>query len=105
MRLSIVIGTVGLVLALGCEPTPPTQTTFPEKQFNPNEYSVECVDPILGSEITDEIIYKGRTPTTADLDKIAHCYVGIGLKQPQDLGEGREPDQSRGQSQDLGEGR
>jgi hypothetical protein len=61
--------------------TPPTQHAPSEVLFNPKEYPAECVDPILGSKSTDEILYGGRLPTMSEMDKIADCFRGIGGRQ------------------------
>ena len=68
----------------------PTQTAVAKNQFNPKEYDNDelghlagCVDPILGSRVTDEIVYEGRPPTAEEIDKIAGCLgeVATGKKQ------------------------
>lgn len=63
---------------------PPAQPAPSEVLFNPKEYPVECVDPILGSKNTDEILYGGRLPSQSEMDKIADCFHGTGVHRPND---------------------
>jgi photosystem II stability/assembly factor-like uncharacterized protein len=80
----------------GSTPTPvPTRGA---KKDGPSEstYDVNCMVPVLGRSVTDDIVYRGRTAADEELAKIQHCKLGsVGDKGSQN-GQGSRVDQGSG---------
>jgi len=74
------------------DPTPTatdrTGDSGPTNTVNESTYDVNCMDPVLGKSVTDEIVYSGRAATDEELAKILHCKLRLDYDKSSQ--EGRE---------------
>jgi photosystem II stability/assembly factor-like uncharacterized protein len=96
----------------GVDQTParvPTATTTdhtggngPTNTVNESTYDVNCMVPILGRRLTDEIVYGDRGATAEELAKTLHCKLRLDYSQRSDDNQSFQDGQQSGDGHSSG---
>jgi len=83
----------------GAKKDGPSESTAKKDGPSESTYDVSCMVSVLGRSVTDDIVYRGRTPAAEELAKIQHCKLfSVGDKGSQN-GQGSRVDQGSGDGQ------
>ncbi len=65
-------------------------------------YDVNCIDNVLGKQITDDIVYRGQTPTSEQVKDIEHCKLFVNTNRGDQNLKGNNPNTSTSKMESKG---